>query len=127
MYSSHDEYTDYDIENEYNIDIFNMYHLDEIIDLVFYIKEDLFSMLPYFLYYLNTKILIDLFILISKKESSQHFIINKNQYNLFIKEFDYEIESSLNIINKYLKKFNYKCDHKIWSLFCFKYTYLKCL
>lgn len=105
-----------------NLDIFNSYYIDEILDLVYYIK-DIFSITPYFLYYINVQNLIDLFIL--SKNNTKSLINNEYEYNFykFIKEFENEIIVGFNIVNSYLKKFKIKCNYNYWCLFCYQYSY----
>ena len=43
--------------------------------------------------------------------------------NDFIHEFENEINTSYNIINKFLKQFHYSMDQKTWTKICRKYTY----
>lgn len=123
-----------DLDNNYSeifdIDRFNMYYLDEIVDIVFDIK-DIFSNMPYFLCYLNTQKLINLFILCDNNHNYDKFndfiTLNKHKFNLFYKEFFHEIKFAYDIINKFLKKFNCNCNFEIWSIFCFNNSDINCL
>lgn len=134
-----DNIIDFDIDNSkninfneiFNIDRFNMYYLDEIIDIVFDIK-DFFSNMPYFLCYLNTQELINLFVLCDNNnnkydEFNELIPINKHNFNIFHKEFSHEIKLTYDIINVFLKKFHCNCNYELWSIFCFNHTDFNCL
>jgi hypothetical protein len=125
-----DETYTYDDQIFINSDInyFNNYYLDEIIDIIFHIK-DMFSHMPYFLYFFNAQNLIEFFIMckptkILTNELQELLNINNfDDYTLFCDEFENEIKCSFNIVNSFLKKkIKYNCDYKLWCLFCFKYS-----
>jgi len=126
-----DEETFIDNTIQENKQIFDIYYMDDIVDLMFDIKQH-FSNMPYFLYYLDTNTLIDFFILCDVNKQSlttfDYLIPNDNNcYNLFCKEFKNEIYFTHNIINTFLKRIKYKCDYRMWSLLCYKYSDLLCL
>jgi hypothetical protein len=132
---------DYSYENYYyfdNIDIFNLNHLHDIIDLSFDI-HNIYSLTPYFLCDLNAQNLIDLFLFCDPNNNYHNSYIQKLyiyrnktkikscSLDFFIKEFYNEIQLLLNIINKFLKPFKYQCTFDILSIYCYTYSNTDCL
>jgi len=116
-----------------DIDIFNIHYLDDVIDLIFDIKE-YFYILPYFLYNINCQNLIHLFLLSDIQDlSNDNFnylkVYDKKKFYIFYTEFHNEINYTFIIMNSFLKNIKYHSliDYKIWCLFCFKYSDIHCL
>lgn len=115
--------------NNSSISRFNIYYLEEIIELVFHLQDSFSN--PFFLCYINSQNLIELFNLFDKHNSSHELDylngINKIDFDLFYDEFENEIKISYNLIDSFLKKLKCNADYKLWSFFCFKYTDINCL
>jgi hypothetical protein len=113
---------------ESSIDKFNLYYLEDVIDIIYNLQEK-FSINPFFLHHINTQLLIDFFNACSKFPYTnsflyleKHSIIYNYDYTYFLDECEEEIKISYDIISNFLKKFNYTCNLYYWKLFCFKYS-----
>jgi hypothetical protein len=121
-YSNHEDLLNNSVD-VFNVDRFNMYYLDEIIELVFHLQDSFYN--P-FLSDITTQKLIELLILFDTNNSKDilNYLnsVNKIDFNLFYDEFENEINISFNLICRFLKKIKCKPDIKLWSFFCFKNT-----
>jgi hypothetical protein len=120
-----DYYSDFENENiieDENLDVeeFYFYYSNDILDIYEEIKENL-SHSPFFFSNLKYPLLTD-FIISFVLYNATKLPINKNYLDLFNDYYSVEIESSYNIIQKFLRKFKRNLPYNKWQEFCFKYS-----
>lgn len=104
------------------IDMFFLYHSDTAIDILYNLKET-FKLSPSFLDYLESAHLMDIFILLIFENTYNTINIKNNDLlERFINEYYNEIQSSLRIINCFLKNYNTSIPINIWIEICFAYS-----
>jgi hypothetical protein len=120
-----DYYSDFENENiieDENLDVeeFYFYYSNDILDIYEEIKENL-SHSPFFFSNLKYPLLTD-FIISFVLYNTTKLPINKNYLDLFNDYYSVEIESSYNIIQKFLRKFKRNLPYNKWQEFCFKFS-----
>ena len=123
-----DYHSDFENENntieDQNLDIedFYFHYSNDILDIYEEIREN-FSHSPFFISNLKFTLLTEFILLIvlhgSNKKSTQ---VNKFCLDTFNDYYGVEIESSYNIIHKFLRNFKKNLHHNTWVEFCFKHT-----
>lgn len=116
-----DYHSDFENENsidDQNLDIEDFYfqYSNDILDMYEEIKER-FSHSPFFLSNLKYPLLTE-FIISFVLYNDLQLPIN----NTFNDYYSIEIESSYNIINKFLRKFKRNLQYNKWQEFCFKFS-----
>ncbi len=120
-----DYYSDFENENiieDENLDVeeFYFYYSNDILDIYEEINERL-SHSPFFLSNLKYPLLTD-FIISFVLYNTTKLPINKNYLDIFNDYYSAEIESSYNIIQKFLRKFKRNLPYNKWQEFCFKFS-----
>ena len=120
-----DYYSDFENENiieDENLDIeeFYFYYSNDILDIYEEIKERL-SHSPFFFSNLKYPLLTE-FIISFVLSNTTKLPINKKYLDIFNDYYSVEVESSYNIIQKFLRKFKRNLPYNKWQEFCFKYS-----
>jgi hypothetical protein len=122
-----DYHSDFENENsidDQNLDVedFYFYYSNDILDIYEEIKERL-SHSPFFFsnlkYPLLTEFIIS-FVLYNGNDTTT--MCSQGTLNLFNDYYSVEIESSYNIIYKFLRKFKRNLQYNKWQEFCFKFS-----
>ena len=137
-----DYHSDFENENsidDQNLDVedFYFYYSNDILDIYEEIRERL-SHSPFFFsnlkYTLLTEFIIS-FVLYNDNDndtttmcslgtgtSNEDVVRRQGTFNLFNDYYSVEIESSYNIIYKFLRKFKRNLQYNKWQEFCFKFS-----
>lgn len=83
-----------------------------------------FNYNPDFLCKLNSNALLDLILYKKFNEFNKFVYKNKNAIQIFVETFNVELNTSLNLINLFLKKFKVSIKKDDWDVFCLIYSTL---
>lgn len=100
------------------IEEFHIKEYDNILTFYYELKDR-------FIYFLDLLTYNNLLELIIDLKFNDKIVININSYenyNIFLKEYNTEINVTNDIINNYIKKYNINIQMNEWENYCFKYT-----